>query len=834
MVKKVLLKGIVSLATIFLLSLNINAQSTDGSSGKGDGIISGRVVDSLTTKPLDLVSIELINAWNGRPVDGFLTDPKGTFKFKGVEIGTYRLEVSFVGYASKSYLDIRITDSFLTAKTGDILLRQVTKNIDNVVIEANAPIIENKVDKLVYNASKDATAKGGNAGDVLRRVPMVTVDLDGNVSLRGSQNIKVLINGKPSSIMAASIADAMKMIPADIIEKVEVITSPSAKYDAEGTAGIINIITKRKNLHGTSGMVNIAAGTRSSNIGGNINFRTGKFGFNMGIGSYFWRSVGKTVLLNQYTGNFPSFFKQNGESKSLGGGVYGTFGADYDINKYNTISLNGRLNGNLFSSGNDLASKFSLDNVLFNDIYRRETNTKNNMIGVDLNLDYRKTYKNPDKEFTASVQYSRDNKTTDYNFDQFSPNDSVTFKEKSHNPSSNTEWTFQTDFVKPFKRKYTLETGLKAILRSVRSVYTYDTFAFNNKEFKEDQKRGNDFFYHQNVGSAYSQIGYKINKKAAAKAGLRAEYTEFGGGFNTTNEKFTGKPYFNFIPYASVNYSPVRTRTYTASFTRRIQRPGFFHLNPYINYNDPRNISYGNKDLQAEVANTYEATYSTYSQKGYSFYLNTYHRRTGNAIEAIQFADSASRNVTTYQNIGKNSTTGFSLNLGMRKKKVTMNLNGGSAYYFVKSTQTTGPNVGLENWGITYNAGLWGSYQMKKRWSMQAYAQFNSPTYTLQGRSTTWYYYSIGGRKETKNKKGGFGFGVDNIFTPFVNFINESKGYNYTFTSNSRMMMWGVRVSFDYRFGKMEFRQEKKKGGIKNDDVKGGGESSPGGGPGGS
>jgi hypothetical protein len=291
---KYLLILITSLSTLFTLNAQIPGgfgmapakkeaviPGTAQAAPKGSAKIVGYLLDSTDKKPVEFASVALINKVTGRPVDGAVADQVGKFTISKVAVGDYKLVVSFIGYDSKT-LFVSISAKNDDQDLGVISLQSSTKMLAEVTVEGQRALIEERVDRTVYNAEKDASNKGGDATDVLKKVPMLSVDLDGNPSLRGSTNVKVLINNKPSTIMASSITDALKQIPADMIKTVEVITSPSAKYDAEGSAGIINIVTKKNTLQGLTLNFDTSAGVRGSNLALNGNFRNKTWGLSLG------------------------------------------------------------------------------------------------------------------------------------------------------------------------------------------------------------------------------------------------------------------------------------------------------------------------------------------------------------------------------------------------------------------------------------------------------------------------------------------------------------------------------------------------------------------------
>jgi hypothetical protein len=274
--KKLLLLAVV------VFSYGVTLAQAPAEQPKGNAKLIGAVIDGETNQPVEFANIALVNPDTQKPVDGTVCDDKGKFSLNKIPAGKYNVIVSFIGYESQTIEGVTIPEKREDINLGLIKLSTGAKVLNEVTVTGQKQLLEEKVDRLVYNAENDQTARGGDATDVLKRVPMLSVDLDGNVSMRGSSNIQVLINNKPSTIVASSVADALKQIPADQIKTVEVITSPSAKYDAEGSGGIINIITKKNNLQGLTLGVDAGIGLRGSNLGLNGNYRKGKMGFSLG------------------------------------------------------------------------------------------------------------------------------------------------------------------------------------------------------------------------------------------------------------------------------------------------------------------------------------------------------------------------------------------------------------------------------------------------------------------------------------------------------------------------------------------------------------------------
>lgn len=848
------MKKIGLLALIITLSQTILRAQTGGypsggysGAGYGGGmegyIVVAMAMDSVSKKPIPFASAELRNASDKSLVDGKISDSTGKIMFRTSKSGSYFINMIAVGYITKGSIQFVLDDTAKFKKLGAIFLAPVIKISDNIKIEATGPLIQNKIDKLVYDASQDVTSAGGTAADVLRKAPMVEVDADGNVSMRGSKNIKILLNGKPSAMMNSSAKDALQTIPADQIDKIEIITNPSAKYDAEGTAGIINIITKQQNIKGKSGNVRLGGGNRSAHLGLNFNIQNKKTSYSFGMGGHFWRTVssGITERHNTYN-NYEYVLLQKSNARNWGGGPRITFGIDHKINKQNSLSLSISGRGMINSNKIDFGTETGLVNTPLTFLYNRDNNNFTTTLGYDANLDYRRTYTKPNRELGISFQYSGNTQTTNYKAEQSNISELLTYAEKSKNLGQNNEYTAQIDFTEPINKKINLEMGAKTILRKVSSKYVFDSLNILSNEYRTISNRNNHFLYNQDVFGGYLQGTYMFNEKYSLKLGSRYEFTTFGGGFADSAKKFKGKPYGNPIPYISINRAFGYAGFLRLQYTKRLQRPSLFYLNPYTNFSDPRNLTTGNPELTAEVSNNFELSLGKYSSKG-GFSTSFYHRRINNAIETIRQVDSVGVYRTTYGNIGKNLTSGVDVNISVQRKKLTINFNGGLGYVMI-STNSNDPLIaGASNEGFTYSAGMHFQYKFNKKFVAEGFGRMNAPSFSLQGRVQNWYFHSIGFKRRFNNDKGGIGVGFDNPFTPKVTYTtyteSNTPGSVFTFSDVRTMNMFGFRINFDYRFGKMEFQQEPPKGqgkkkGIKNDDLKeGDGQGGQGGGTGG-
>ena len=797
----------------------IGVAAAQGPAGTGTGItgrISGVIIDSLTKKPVDYATVALGRTGATKSTNGSMTDDKGSFKIDRIAPGSYRLTIAFLGYQTKVIEPVTTTPERPDLNLGDIILSPNKQMLKEVEVTGTAAVIENKIDKIVYNAERDVTVGGGNATDVLRKVPLLSVDIDGNVSLRGSQNVKVLINGKPSGSMANNMADALKMIPADQIKNVEVITSPSAKYDAEGTSGIINIITKKKDIAGVSGSVSGGFGTRQNNGNANLNIKTGRLGLTGNIGGHGgWPQKSESEFgQKDMQGN--DIFSQTSTSEFTRLGFRGSVGADYDFNAYNAITTNFGFNrfGNSFAG--DIMSARYLNNQAVNSI--SNTDREIAIPGFDWTTDYVKKFKTAGHELSFAAQLSRGKNIQDY----------TTLYEGGLNPdeignndANNREITFQSDYVQPFK-KVTLELGAKTIIRDINSTTMIDTLA--GSAFVRNNDRSNIFDYNQDVLAGYSTLGFTLAKNYGVKVGGRLEYTKISGSSTSGNVIPFSNDYYNFVPSVTISRTFKNFRTVKLSYNKRIQRPSLFFLNPFRNSSDPVNQSQGNAYLSPEVSNNFELGYSTFV-KTTVLNASLYYRNTQNVIESFvtqgtDLTTGSVVNIQTFNNVGTNNSIGMNLFGSINPvQKLTLRGNLNVNTYNV-NTETNLSSLNNDETHLVYNAFISGSMNFKGGFVAETFFIVNSPRRTSQGTNAGFNMWNIGFKKELFKKKGSIGLNIIDPLNERKNFKSEIAGQNFTQSSNFSIPFRSVGVNFSWQFGKMNFNQQPKKKRINNDDQK--------------
>ncbi len=796
---------------------------------KGSAKIIGYILDSTDTKPVEFASVALINKATNRPVDGASADQVGKFVLNKVAQGDYKLVISFIGYESKTLM-VSINAKNDDHDLGVIKLPSSTKMLAEVTVEGQRAMIEERVDRTVYNAEKDATNKGGDATDVLKKVPMLSVDLDGNPSLRGSSNVKVLINNKPSTIMASSIADALKQIPADMIKTVEVITSPSAKYDAEGSAGIINIVTKKNTLQGLTLNFDTSAGVRGSNLALNGNFRNKNWGLSLGGFGRTEYNVNGKFESTQITSNNGVQTTNLQSAETRREGIFGNYqlGFDWDINKYNSVTSNVRFglrNGNNWQDGLKQIRNGALTSL-------RNTNSLDESANVDINVDYTKTFEKAQKEFSILSMYSRNNRTND--FYNLIMNTKSTMSEimssiKNANDAFNEEATIQMDYQTPINKMSMVEFGAKAITRNVTSDYKSYTAGADGiySQVNLATLPSNVFDYNQNIWSTYGSYTLTTKNKWSIKAGARYEHTDISASFlKKEGQNTVIPPYGVLVP--SFNMSKTfKSGTWRFSYNRRIQRPGIENLNPNVNASNPLNISTGNPNLAPEYTNNFEVSYSKFVKQTY---ISTaiFMRNTTGAINRIREVRGDTVK-TTSQNIGNEDAYGMNINLNVNVSNKLMLGGGGDLAYMVLANNVADPLLSAKNQGLQSNFRIFGNYNFGNGWGAQVFSFYRVNQVQLQGSQGGFGMYSLSFKKDFKNKKGSIGFGAENFLTPngFV-IRNETKTASINQISENTMRNMNFKINLSYRIGKMSFGPTKKKKSVNNDDTKGGeGDAAP-------
>lgn len=785
--------------------------------------VKGIVIDSVTNAPQGFVTVALQDAKTKNPVRGNLTKDNGSFELKAPAAGSYQLAVVFVGYKNK-LIDVKGTGPVIDL--GKIKMQATSKQLNEVAVTAVKPLMEQQVDRIAYNVSADPEAKAIDALDMMRKVPLLTVDANDNIQLKGSGNYKILVNGKESALFAHNPADVLRSMPATNIVRIEVITTPPAKYDAEGLTGIINIITTKNADQG----YNVNINTRYNTVWGpgvNLNptIKAGKFGFSgyMGLGSH--KRVtnpyhnSETFLADQ------SVLTQTGNSSFNGNYKYFSGEFSYEIDTLNlltaTVDYNSEHNG---QDGSGLTQTV-LNNHITQQYYQSNPNTNDNS-GIDATINYQLGFKkSKDQLLTLSYQYSNSpgtinsatmfTDTIKYPFPNF----------RQYNNSGNRTQTVQVDYAQPFKH-ISLEAGVKGIFRNNYSNFSEDTLDNKTNDYVLNPELTNDFNYHQDVYSAYNSYQLKLDKWTG-KAGLRFEETTVDANFAAGNPPINNS-YSNLIPSVYLQRQ-FKGSSLSLGFTQRIQRPDITQLNPYTDSSNPQFVNIGNPNLKPELDNVFELNYSRFStgsiNAGLSYSLSN------NSIQNVSTPGTAEikgvkQNVTytTYQNLGSNRTLGLNLNINYPiTPKLQFVANGLlnkvwlSGYY---------GNTEYHNSGYFSNMFTNIGYKFDNGYRIGVNAGFFTGQVSLQGRSSYFIFNQYVISKELFGKKASIAVMTNNPWSRYWDHTSTTSTPDFYQTNNFEGIYRTFAIRLNYKFGRLNSDIKRNQHSINNDDTKGGKSSS--------
>jgi len=786
--------------------------------------LKGSVTDSATGKPLAFATLVLQNAKTKTPVKNFISKEDGSFEFSVTDSLDWLLVIAFTGYDNKTISIIKGKSEDL----GQVSLKASGKQMKEVTVVAVRPVIKRDLDGITYDVSADPETPVLDALDMMRKVPLLSVDASDNIKLKGKSNYKILINGKESALMAKNPSDVLRSMPATNIERIEVITTPPAKYDAEGLAGIINIITKKKIDEG----YNIGVNGRLNTVWGpgiNLNgtFKQGKFGFSGYVGYNVRHSQTNGIGGEQDFFSDNSSLVQQGTNTAAAHNTYGNAELSYEFDSLNLLTGSFEFyTGNYSQDGNQL-SNFYDSNKTITQAYRIMSGASNGFGGMDASLNYQRGFrKDKNRLLTLSYKYSYSPNTQNVNntvsdtFNFYLPD----YKQNNH--AGNSEHTIQLDYVHPFKR-VNLEAGAKTILRNNFSNYESSNYNDVTKEYEVNPSQTNDFNYDQDIYSIYNSYSAKWDKWNA-KAGLRLEHTTVNADF-VSSSSTVKQDYNNLIPSLSVQRN-LKNSNISLGYTDRISRPGIYQLNPFVDESNPNFITTGNPNLQPEINHTFELNYSTFSKNSVTAGIS--YAFSNNSIQTVTHLQAVSNGslidtttVTTYENLGSNKTLGLNLNINFTSvKNLSISLNSQLSHIWLKGTYN---GQFYTNEGYTGNAFLNMGFKFGNGYRIGFDAGYFSGDVNLQGKTSAYIFNSYVFSKTFFNKKLTLSAVMNNPYSQFFKFTSTTTTPDFYQSNYNQIFYRSFALRFNFKFGKLNSDIKRNQRGINNDDKKAGKSSTP-------
>jgi outer membrane receptor protein involved in Fe transport len=802
------------------LTLQFLVSAVSGAQQGANGSVTGKVFDKTTKQPLEYATIVVINKQTGKIVTGNVADVKGVFRVSNIPAGVYIIEIDFIGYEKSSVEGVKIGEAGSSVSLGSVFLSPSTHSLEGVIVTADKPVVESKIDKIVYNASSDITSQGGLAIDVLKKVPQVSVDIDGNVELQGNSNIRFLINGKPSSVFGNSISDALASIPASQIKSIEAITNPGAKYDSQGTGGIINIILLDNKMDGINSSISLSAGSRLENGSANINIRHNNFGINAFFsGNAQLKSevpFTQNRVSTDLTGENSTSLNQSGTSDLERNGFRSGLGFDWNISKRDNII--GSVGFNQFYNRNTgvINQEESLKDIsgaTLSDINTiRNADSWSRFKGLDYSLEYKKKFSREGQELDILYNASNGRPNSEYSQTQTYKGEQIPYSgSASINPGTDNENDISLDYAQPVSANFLLETGVKGEFFNINSINDASVFSPSGDLFVPDSLQSYNMMYKMKVYAGYLSASFKLFGLIDLKAGVRYEHTDVSIDYPNT----TVPSYGNFVPSVVISHNFNKNSTLKLAYGKRIERPEYRELNPFVNLSDPYYITTGNPMLKPEIGHNFELGYSTSLKNGGNIYVSLIERINTQDKKQIttfyptyQIGDSIYNNVSvsSQQNIGSEYNSGISASGSIPLTK-SLNIRGNLMMTFRYIVSDVTGNMAI---GFRTRLNLNATWQLPRDLIIEAFGNYSAPSHNVQGKVPQFFIYTFAFRKMFLNKNTSLGFTTTNPFNRYVKQETTISTGNSNSTIIRHMPLRSFGISFTYKFGKIEFSKNNK------------------------
>ncbi|GAA4095256.1 outer membrane beta-barrel family protein [Mucilaginibacter panaciglaebae] len=774
-------------------------------------IIKGRLIDSLTRKPAEFVTVALKNS-NNKQIKTVVSRTDGAFVITDVQPGKFIINFTLIGYTGKS-LNI-LMDGSKPLDLGDVAINASAREIKAVVVKATQPIIKQEADRIAYDIQADPASKFSSVLEMMRKVPLVTIDAEDNIQVSGNSAYRIFINGKPSSLLERNPKDVLKSMPASSIQKIEVITTPPSKYDAEGLAGIINIITNKTIDDGYS--ANIGLNERlpagGPSIGGSFTTKSGKFGLSaFGGASSFGNPLTTSSVLRKSKSVSPSALVQAGGQKSDSQNAYLGMELSYEIDSLNLISGQFNLNGGK-GTGQSSQSSVLRNDTTVTQQYSLLTDNDNIGKGADLAINYQKGYRRNKNQLTT-FSYRYYGFANNQNADQlFNNRVNYTLPDfRQANKSVMSEHTVQLDQVYPVN-KINVEAGAKIIVRFNESDFQYLSQDAGGN-YLTDPSKTNTFNNRQTIWAGYNSYQYNINNWSV-KAGVRVENTDVGANFLSTASQVS-QNYFSIIPAVALSRR-FNTTGISFGWNQRIQRPGINQLNPFVDRSNPIFETSGNPDLRPTKGNQLRLGFN-WAAKGSLVASLNYNWIQGLIFPVSVYDEVSNITRTRFENTGTAKALGGNINFNYPLTQAwNLSMNGGLMHGWATGVSNGKP---IKNHGFMFNANVASSLKLNSGWRTGVNIFADGGRLTVQQHSNAYISTAFNVSKDIIKDKLTFSAFTNNPYKRYRLNVTNSFGPNFNQISRDQQNFSAFGASLNYKFGKLKESIKKNKRGITNDDI---------------
>lgn len=828
------------LTVLILINLpQLNAQRPGGGQGGGGnmanapaiGVIKGKVIDHTGKIPMQYVSVALISLRDSSIAGGTITNDSGKFVINEVKYGRYMLVSTFMGYKRDTVRDIRVTPNNTIIQIPVIALKTGSKDLSEVEIIASRTYVEYKIDKKVVNVGTDISSAGGSAVQALENVPSVTVDIEGNVSLRGSSNFTVLIDGKPSPL---SGTQALEQIPVGAIQNIEIITNPSAKYDPDGMSGIVNVVMKKNVVSGINGMIEVNYGSYNTRgLNTLFSYRTKKVNVFAG-GDYSYRNNPGTGSgkQEQYYGDTLTFYRENFTERSrMRDGYNVRAGLDYYLDDKNTVSIEGRFGQDSHSDpytakSHDYFVPNIADSYKFTESDGVESNTNSN---GSFTWDHK--FKSQFEKLTTVVDFRLSESSSDEwqkdflaNSD-YQPTSTILSGNKTIQNENRSNYTFKVDYIKPLKYKndtslsptfgddHKFEAGIQARISDQNSDYLFYNYNSDSSDFIFKDDYSSTMNYVQNIYSAYATYGGLWKNKYGYLFGLRGELTDRNITDHGVSHPFEQ---FDIFPTIHLSRKFVKDQQVLLSYSRRIERPNGWNLDPFPRFMSTYFIRVGNPDLKPEYYNNFELSYQIPFKNNSSFSLEAYYRQTQNKITQYRQVDSL-YSYMLVDNLDQDQAAGIEASLMLNLfKTLSWNLSGSTYYYQLDgAVNDSAVSKSSNNYNLKTNL----TWRFLPNGRIQFNVNYDGPSVTAQGTSKPMTFSNLSIRYDFFKKKLGVTFTVRDLFNTSK---HEMESWGENFYSYNVFRRQGRMLNLTLQYKINNYKQDNRRSSSMGGDEGGG------------
>jgi outer membrane receptor protein involved in Fe transport len=789
---------LVPLIALFLIgNVPSNSFAATVTSFSVEGNLIGKVVESPGNDGVSFATVALLAAKDSSLALGSVADINGVFSISNVKPGNYIVRVTNIGYQTLFVPNVSVATEAKLVDLGILTMVAEAQKLNEVTITAEKSMIVDDIDKKIVSIGQDLLASSNSVSDLMEKLPAVSLDENGNPQVRGKGNVIVLIDGKPSNLYGNDLPTILQSFPANLIDRIEVMTTPSAKYEGEGASGVIDIITKKVKIRGTNGGVRLSLGNKENNsASGNINYKAGKFGLTSSLNAQSTNRFSKRNLNREnFISETPTFLQQVGTGTNNNKNIFGRVGVNYDFNAKNTLEVGANYSRNNSGNTSDILNQTTFTDGSIKEAFTRVNRGDGNGESMNVSLDYRKKFDKEGQLLSFTANYSMGESGNDSFFDQESNIDSLDRYQKNLRNNNRRSLFLNSDYTWPITPKSTLEVGIRSRFNSSDNTNSFYNLNTENQEFVFDQRISNIFGYKDQTYTGFMTFSQKTDMWGI-RAGLRV--TDYNQDINqiNINRKF-GVHFLTLVPSLAITRKFSDVSQLKLNYSRRVQRPEADWLNPFTDVSDPRNIQSGNPELKPEFTHKAELGYSNYETAG-GWGPSLFMDYSNNAITRIRTIDENGIALSRFDNVGREMAYGLETDFSKTMWEV-LKINGSGRVF---RSEVVSAMAQIDNRTWSYSGNLNAFVKLPLDFRASAYINYEGPRAIAQGTREGVFVANMGIRKDLLEKKATVSFNIQDIF---LSRAYKSQLRTDTYSQNSLWQQTNrmINLSFNYRFGKI-------------------------------